>query len=107
MSGRDVPALSSVLHYPGAEMIMEMRRGEDGSALQLHSRDGLEKVVAWYVAQLRPTKNIQVPGASAILHADKATVVLTAAGSETNILIKQETSAPSRTNQRQRRQRQR
>ena len=69
---------------------MEMMRGAEGDVLQMRTKDSPEKVTDWYVAQLKPTKHIQLPGRTAVLHAGKITAVITAADSETQILIKQE-----------------
>ena len=84
-------AISRSLIYPGAEVVMDMTRGDEGGVLQLNTRDPLDKVVDWYTAKLRPAKKIILPGKNAVLRGGGITAIIT--GSEegqTSIVIKQE-----------------
>ena len=69
---------------------MEVTRGHEGSILQLHTQDALDKVVDWYNSKLKPDKVVRVPGVNAILKTDELNVIITAAGNGTNILLKQD-----------------
>ena len=86
--GGTIDANTSALIYPGAEVVMDMRRGEGGRVLQLKTKDRGEEVVDWYVEKLRPTKNIRIPGGNTILQAGDTTAIIISDGRETNITIK-------------------
>lgn len=77
---------NSALVYPGAEVIMEMTRGEEGGVRQLRTSDTFEKVVDWYEGKLNPARVIR-KGASAILTGDKITAVIKGSEGETTILL--------------------
>ena len=76
--------------YPGAETTMEMKNAEGGSMiLQLRTKDSYEKVLDWYVENLKPQNTIISPGPSAVLKWDKLMAVINSAGGETHIMLKQ------------------
>lgn len=82
--------ISPALIYPGAQTRMEINSGEGAGMLQLRTDDAYDKVLAWYVATIKPTNVIKTgPGSSSILRTDKMVVIITGEGGETNILIKQ------------------
>lgn len=76
------------LIYPGAEVTMEMTRGNEGSIRQLKTRDSVEKVIAWYTEKLKPAKIIKTPE-SAVLSGDRATAVISSDDGETNVVLKE------------------
>ena len=81
--------ISSSLVYPDAETVLDISK-TDGHVLQLRTRDPLKKVVDWYTEKLRPTETVKVPGDNTtILRGDDIRAVITATGTETNIIINQ------------------
>lgn len=86
---RELTHISASLIYPGAETIVSMARGPEGSVLQLRTNDPAERVIEWYVSQINPTKHINIPGGNAILHGDNITAVITGHGDGTQIVLKQ------------------
>jgi hypothetical protein len=89
---RGASAISRSLIYPNSETIVDMK-SEEGSALQLRTRDPFNKVMDWYVTTLKPTKTMKLTETNVLLKAGNITTVIAAEGNETNIVIKQ---APSR-----------
>jgi hypothetical protein len=83
--------INPALVYPGAETRMEMRDGDEGAMMQLRTSDSYDKVVAWYIATLKPSNTIKTPGPSVILRTSDMMVIITGAGGETNVVIKQGT----------------
>lgn len=81
---------TSELMYPGAETVMDMKSSRD-SFLELRSTDPLDKVVDWYTTKLKPSDIIKngTRGTEAILRAGRTSVIISARGSGTDILIKQ------------------
>ena len=73
------------LIYPGALTTLQK-----GSMLQLQTKDSVDQVADWYIAQLKPTKVVRVAGSNAVLKAASAKVIITATGDGTSILLKQE-----------------
>lgn len=73
--------------YPGAETTLDMK-SEEGSVVQLRTRDSYDKVVGWYVANLKPSKNIKLSESSVLLKSDKMTVGIASENDGTNITIK-------------------
>ncbi|MBV9958097.1 MAG: zinc-ribbon domain-containing protein [Acidobacteria bacterium] len=89
----DTTTAATALDYPGAEVTMEMTRGNDGSIRQLHTSDSFDKVVAWYKEKLKPSDPIMTrekDGSSAVLNGAAATAIITADSEEegTQILLK-------------------
>jgi zinc ribbon protein len=86
---RNSASVRTSLIYPGAETVLDITSG-DGSVLQLRSDDPLEKVVGWYVANLKPTKNAKLSETSVLLKSDRITIGIAAENNKTNILIKRQ-----------------
>jgi hypothetical protein len=84
---RNSASVRTSLIYPGAETVLDMTR-DDESVLQLRSNDPLEKVVGWYVANLKPTKNANLSETSVLLKTDRITIGIASENNKTNILIK-------------------
>jgi hypothetical protein len=74
------------LRYPGSKRTMQVEDEPGKEVLGFQSSDSVDKVTAWYVARLHPTKVIQLPLGSVLKNAD-ATVVLTGIGGVTNIVV--------------------
>ena len=85
---RGVSSISRSLIYPNSETIVDMK-SEEGSALQLRTRDPFNKVVDWYVINLKPTKTMRLTETNVLLKAGNITTVIAAEEHETNIVIKQ------------------
>lgn len=85
---RSAGSISRSLVYPNAETIVDMK-SEEGSALQLRTRDPFNKVVDWYVTNLKPTKTMKLTESNVLLKAGNITTVIAAEDNETNIVIKQ------------------
>jgi uncharacterized Zn finger protein (UPF0148 family) len=85
---RSASSISRSLVYPNAETIVDMK-SEEGSALQLRTRDPFNRVVDWYVANLKPTKTMKLTESNVLLKAGNITAVIAAEDNETNIVIKQ------------------
>jgi hypothetical protein len=81
--------ISPTLIYPGAQTRMEINSGEGAGMLQLQTADAYDKVLAWYVATIKPANVIKAGPSNSILRTDKMVVIITGEGGETNILIKQ------------------
>jgi hypothetical protein len=79
---------SAALVYPQAQTIVDLTSAE-GRALQLQTRDPLERVVAWYEASLKPTKTMRLTSTSVVLKNSKVTATIASEAGKTNILIKQ------------------
>jgi hypothetical protein len=88
LRNRDSALVSRSLIYPGAETVLDMTRGEEG-VLELRTGDPFDKVVEWYVANLKPTKNAKLSKTSVLLKTDEITVGIATEDNKTNILIKQ------------------
>jgi hypothetical protein len=79
---------STALVYPQAQTIVDLTSAE-GRALQLQTRDPLERVVAWYEASLKPTKTMRLTSTSVVLKNSNVTATIASEAGKTNILIKQ------------------
>lgn len=75
--------------YPGAETVMDMKRANGGSLLQLQTKDSYQKVLDWYVTKLQPEQIIKSPGPNTVLKSDKVMAILTSTGEGTNIMLKE------------------
>lgn len=78
-------ATGSALVYPGAKVLVNVNHTDGPSVLQLRTKDGLDKVVRWYVARLKPERFINMPGAPVFLHADDVKVHIRPEGDATMI----------------------
>ena len=76
------------LIYPGSRTIVDMS-DSGGAVLQLETPDALEKVRAWYEANLKPTKTLTVTSTSVIQKKENVTVTLVSDDKLTSIVIKQ------------------
>jgi hypothetical protein len=81
--------VSRALIYPGARVVLDVASQDGGSVLQLKSADPLDKVQNWYIANLHPTKILQVTLGTLILRKDTVTATIASENNTTNILIKQ------------------
>ena len=76
------------LIYPGSKTIVDVSSG-DGRAIQLQTTDSLERVIAWYETNLKPTKTMRLTSNNIVLKNAKVTATLATEAGKTNILIKQ------------------
>ncbi|MFY9607474.1 MAG: zinc-ribbon domain-containing protein [Blastocatellia bacterium] len=74
------------LIYPGADEVMTINAKGKG-VLQLRTKDSASKVVEWYIARLKPTEHIKLPGGDAILRAGDIAVVIGSGDEGTSIMI--------------------
>jgi len=81
--------ISRALIYPGSSVILDLANEAGGSVLQLRSSDPFEKVQAWYLSNLQPTKILQVTSGTVILRKDNVIATLVAENNTTAIVIKQ------------------
>ena len=81
--------VSRALIYPGSRIILDLANEGGGSVLQLQTSDPLDKVQAWYMSNLQPTKILQVTLGTLILRKDNVTATVVADNNTTNIVIKQ------------------
>ena len=79
---------TGVLIYPGSQTIVDMQ-GDTDRAVQLKTSDSLEKVVAWYEANLKPTKTMRLTSTSVVLRKENVVATIASEDNKTNILIKQ------------------
>ena len=79
---------SGVLIYPGSQTIVDMQSDTD-RAVQLKTSDSLEKVVAWYEANLKPTKTMRLTSTSVVLRNQNVIATIASEDNKTSILIKQ------------------
>jgi hypothetical protein len=77
----------ATLIYPGSKTIVDVASG-DGRAIQLQTEDPLERVIAWYEANLQPTKTMRLTSTSVVLKNENVTTTLASENGKTNILIK-------------------
>lgn len=76
------------LIYPGAKTLVDLN-SSDGRALQLETKDSLDRVVAWYDRAIKPTKTIRLTVNNVVLKNQKVTVTVASDAGKTNVLIKQ------------------
>jgi hypothetical protein len=88
LRSRGASAISRSLIYPNSQTIVDMK-SEEGSALQLRTRDPFNKVVEWYVTNLKPTKTMKLTETNVLLKSGNITTVIATEDNETNIVIKQ------------------
>jgi hypothetical protein len=81
-------ANTDALFYPGSVTNMDQTT-EDGRVIQLQTGDPLDQVVAWYTANLKPTKTMRVTGTTVVLKNQNITATVATEDNKTNILIKQ------------------
>jgi hypothetical protein len=74
------------LIYPGADEVMTINAKGKG-VLHLRTTDPASKVIEWYLARIKPTEHIRLPGGSAILRAGDIAVVIGSGEGETSIMI--------------------
>jgi hypothetical protein len=81
--------LAKDLIYPGATVTMSVPSNEGKAVTTLTVRDSFDKVVDWYLARVKPTKQVMLPGPTATLKGNHIAVVITAASDEISIIIAQ------------------
>jgi hypothetical protein len=74
--------------YPGARTTMIISKAGQGSTMQLQTDDSVDKVADWYIERLKPEKTLRAKD-NVVLKSDEASVIITANGSGTNIMLKQ------------------
>ena len=82
-------SISRALVYPGAKIVMEMKRGDSGSLLQLQTNASFAKVLEWYQQKLKPSKIIKTDDPSAVLQSDKLQAIINSEDGETNIVLQE------------------
>lgn len=88
-SQNQAPAsIGKTLTYTDAQTIAEVKSSE-GTLLHLRTRDSFDKVVKWYVANLKPTKRMKVSENSVLLKVGSIMAVIATDGKETDVVIKQ------------------
>ena len=81
-------ANTDALFYPGSVTTIDQTT-EDGRVIQLQTGDTLDQVVAWYTANLKPTKTMRITGTTVVLKNQNITATVATEDNKTNILIKQ------------------
>jgi hypothetical protein len=81
--------VSRDLIYPGSRVVLDLTEDKGAAVLQLETSDPLNKVQAWYMAQLKPDKVLQATIKSAILRRQNVTVTIITESNNTTIVIKQ------------------
>ncbi len=84
----DISRTNGQLVYPGSKTIVDTTTDE-GRAIQLQTSDHVEQVVAWYMANLKPTKTMRLTPTTVVLRNQSVTATVAAENNKTNILIKQ------------------
>jgi hypothetical protein len=84
---------NSELVYPGSEVRVDIAHGKNNRVLQLHTEDSFEKVLAWYMDRIKPSKVVKQPPYNAVLKSDKVKGVITNSGDGTDVVIKQSAEA--------------
>ena len=80
---------SNSLVYPGAKTLLDITQ-ENGRILQLLTQDPMSKVADWYTDKLKPDNIVKTPGGNTtVLRSNDIKVVITSAGPETSITVKQ------------------
>ena len=84
------PESKSDLAYPGAKPGIAVSR-QNKSMMRYSTTDSVEKVSAWYQERINATDIVRTPGGEpVILRSAHTTVIITADGHETDIMITQE-----------------
>ena len=74
--------------YPNSRVVLDL--GDTGGAvLQLSTTDTLDKVQAWYMAQMKPDKVLQATMNMSIMRKDRMTATIVVENNLTSIVIKQ------------------
>jgi len=84
----DAIQINKSLVYPGSRTIVDMS-DSGGAVLQMETPDALDKVRAWYEANLKPTKTLRVTSTSVIQKNGNVTVTLISEDKLTSIVIKE------------------
>ncbi|MFN2510407.1 MAG: hypothetical protein ABR568_03060 [Pyrinomonadaceae bacterium] len=79
---------NAALIYPGSQTVVDMT-SDEGRAIQLQTGDSLDRVLAWYDANLKPTKRMRLTSTSFVLKNQTVTATIATENNKTNILIKQ------------------
>lgn len=74
--------------YPGARTTMVISKAGEGNTVQLQTDDPINKVADWYIEKLQPAERVMQPG-RVILRAEDVSVIITADGASTNIMLAQ------------------
>lgn len=77
------------LFYPGARTVMEITGEDEGHVVQLQTSDTLDRVAAWYINRLKPSKIVRMNGSQVVLESEEMSVVINSGGNSTNIILKQ------------------
>jgi hypothetical protein len=88
MRSRSSATGNAELIYPGAETVVDMT-SDEGRSIHLQTGDSLERVLAWYDANLKPTKRMRLTSTSVVLRSQNVTATIASEDNKTNILIKQ------------------
>ena len=81
--------INSALVYPDARTLLDVTK-TDGHVLQLRTRDPLDKVVRWYIDKIKPSETVKMrEGNMTILRNEDIRAIITSAGNETDIIIRQ------------------
>lgn len=83
-----VPAIFKELLYPGSQIIMDTS-DSDGRTIHLRTSDPTDKVIDWYKDRIKPSKQVNIPGISAMLEGSDFEVIILFEGNSTGILLAQ------------------
>jgi hypothetical protein len=77
--------------YPGAKTTMEITGDDGDSVIQLQTSDSFDKVVNWYITNLKMTKMVlpKDPNSQVILEAGELKAIINANGDVTTIMLAQ------------------
>lgn len=87
-SAHQMMGTDPMLVYPGSKTIVDTTN-DDGRVIHLETGDSVELVVAWYTANLKPTKTMRLTPTTVVLKNQNVTATVAAEDNKTNILIKQ------------------
>ena len=73
--------------YPNSQTILDAAT-DGGRVIQLQTGDSSDQVVAWYTANLKPTKTIRLPVSTTVLKNQNVTVTIVGEEGKTTVLIK-------------------
>jgi flagellar basal body-associated protein FliL len=76
------------LVYPSSKIIVDTT-SDEGRAIHLQTEDSIDRVVAWYTANLKPTKTMRLTPTTIVLRNQNVTATVAVEDNKTNILIKQ------------------
>jgi hypothetical protein len=86
--GEGKTSLDPSLIYPGAKVVMDIG-GSDGRVTQLHTTDGIDKVVSWYLQRVKVKNDVTMPGGR-IISAEGVNLLITSTGDGTSIMVTRE-----------------